>query len=64
MRYYVEPCSCRNEEYKFVIRLLLVDNIECSLRAYDYYKTEQEAIEKCAKLNAMLYPQPYVFIER
>lgn len=31
---------------------------------YGWYKTEQEAIEKCAKLNAMLYPQPYIFIER
>ncbi len=31
---------------------------------YGWYETEQEAIAKCEKLNAMLYPQPYIFIER
>lgn len=31
---------------------------------YGVYQTEQEAIEKCEKLNAMLYPQPYIFIEK
>ncbi len=37
---------------------------ECGQTAYAIYPTEREAIEKCEKLNAMLYPQPYIFIER
>lgn len=37
---------------------------DCGGTAYAIYETEREAIEKCEKLNAMLYPQPYIFIER
>ena len=40
------------------------DDIRTKTYVYGKYDTEQEAIEKCAKLNEMLYPQPYIFIDR
>ena len=63
MRYYVWHYR---EDYKdyWEIKINYGDGSNNASGAYATYTTEQEAIEKCEKLNAMLYPQPYIFIER
>lgn len=65
MRYFVFPFTNTYDKKKWGITLNYGgDSSKNSKRYYGVYDTEQEAIEKCEKLNAMLYPQPYVFIER
>lgn len=61
MRYYVFPT--RNGRWGIGI---MYGEGKSNMRddPYDICKTEREAMEKCEKLNAMLYPQPYIFIER
>ncbi len=61
MRYYVFP----TRDGRWGIGISYGEGINnCRDNPYDVYDTEREAIEKCEKLNAMLYPQPYIFIER
>lgn len=69
MRYYVmkEPVYKYNSftgKYVYRIYFRAGEIAEFVTKTYEDYDTEQEAMEKCAKLNAMLYPQPYIFIDK
>ena len=61
MRYYVMSST---DGKWYGIYFIECDDIRTKTYVYGKYDTEQEAIEKCAKLNEMLYPQPYIFIDR